>query len=56
MPPKAKVQAKKVAVTRSATAAKEINAIKTVTSAEKGKKSSVEYRAKFKGPGSFFLI
>ena len=48
MPPKleGKVHAKKGALTRSAVAAKGINAIKTVTSAGKGKKSSVETKGK----------
>ena len=42
MPPKPKGQAKSGAVTRSAKAAKGSNAIKAVTSAGKGKKSSVK--------------
>ena len=46
MPPKPKGQAKSGAVTRSATAAKGNNAIKTVTSAGKGKTSSVETKNK----------
>ena len=50
MPPKPKVQAKSGAVTRSATAAKGSNTIKTVTSAGKGKTSHVE--TKIKGQSS----
>ena len=46
MPPKAKGQDKKGAVTRSAAAAKGNNAIKTVTSAGEGKKSCVETKSK----------